>query len=60
MTSSQKKIVLGVSQLPFTLIKIITHGHEDEEFVKYSNEFQPNDLNIIIKLLLQLLRALEK
>jgi hypothetical protein len=56
----KNKMVLGSSQLRFTLIKIITHRHEDEEFVKYSNEFQPNDLNFIIKLLLQLLWALEK
>jgi hypothetical protein len=52
-------MVLGLYQLLITLIKMIVHGHENEEFVEYSNEFQPNDLNFMIELL-QLLWALKK
>jgi len=44
-------MVLGLYQLLITLIKMIVHGHENEEFVEYSNEFQPNDLNFMIELL---------
>jgi hypothetical protein len=40
----------GLYQLPITLIKMIAHGHEDGEFVEYSNEFRPNDLNFMIEL----------
>jgi hypothetical protein len=47
----ENKMVLGLYQLLITLIKIIVHGHENEEFVEYSNEFQPNDLNFMIELL---------
>jgi hypothetical protein len=34
-------MVSGFYQLPVTLIKMIVHGHEDGEFVEYSNEFWP-------------------
>ncbi len=39
---------------------MIAHGHDDETFVQYSNEFSPSDLNSTIGSLLQLLRTLEK
>jgi hypothetical protein len=42
------------------LTSLIAHGHGDETFVQYSNEFWPNDLNSTIGSLLQLLWTLEK
>jgi hypothetical protein len=45
-------MVLNLYQLLITLIKMIAHGRENEEFFGYSNEFQPNDLNFMIELLL--------
>jgi hypothetical protein len=50
-----KKKGLMFGKFPNTLTSLIAHGHGDETFVQYSNEFSPNDLNFTIGSLLQLL-----
>jgi hypothetical protein len=56
----KNKMVLGLGQILIKLISMIAHGHEDEAYAQYSNEFWPNDLNFTIRFMLHLLRALEK
>jgi len=41
----------SLSQLPITLVGMIAHGHGDETFFQYSNEFWPNYPNFKIGLL---------
>jgi hypothetical protein len=43
-----------------TLIKMIVHGHGDEAFVQYFNEFWPNNPNFTIGSFLHLFHSLEK
>jgi hypothetical protein len=56
----KNKMGLGFGQLLITLVGMIAHGHEDEAYAQYSNEFWLNDPNFIIGFLLHLLCALEK
>ncbi len=60
MLAIKNKMVLGLGQLPITLIGMIVHGHGNEVFISHSNEFWSNDLNFAIGSLLQLLQALTK
>jgi hypothetical protein len=55
----KNKMVFKLGQLPMTLIRMIVHGHGDEIFTQYSNEFWPNDLNFTNGSLLCLFRSLE-
>jgi len=56
----KNKMVLGLGQFLITLTTMIIHGHGNEAFAWFSNEFWPNDPNLIIGSLLRLFQALEK
>ncbi len=49
------KMICGLGQLPIMLMGMIAHGHGDERYGQYSNEFWPNDPNFTIRSLLWLL-----
>jgi hypothetical protein len=53
------KMIFRLGQLPIILTSMITHGHEDERYVQYSNELWPNDPNFTIGYFLQLFGILE-
>jgi hypothetical protein len=55
----KNKMVSGLGQLPVTLTRMI-HGHGDEAFVQYSNEFWLNVPNFMIGSLLCLFCSLKK
>jgi hypothetical protein len=44
-------VFLSLNQLPITLVGMIAHGHGNETFSQYSNEFWPNYPNLKIGLL---------
>jgi len=41
----------SLSELPITLVGMVGHGHGEEIFFQYSNEFWPNYPNLKIGLL---------
>jgi hypothetical protein len=53
------KMIFGLGNLSITLMGMIAHGHGDEKYAQYFNEFWPNNPNFIIGSLLQLFQTLE-
>jgi hypothetical protein len=46
------KMICGLGQLPITLTGMIVHGHGDEKYAQYSNEFWSTNPNFTIGSLL--------